>query len=166
MNVFRFYARRVLLGLVNLLAGPAEWQPQQAVRRWLLRGIGLRIGAHSQVSEAFYIYDGRRFSAGHHCRIGAFTKVWDFCSIEIGNDFLASHNLVLISATHEVNAARSNRQGPIRIGNNVWFGANVTIVGPVTVGDNVVVGANSLVLSDVPADTVVAGTPARVIHAR
>ena len=166
MNVVRFYVKRVLLGIVNLLVGPSEWQSQQNFRRWLLSWIGMKIGAHSQISDSFYVYDGRRFSTGHHCRIGAFSKVWDFCPIEIGNNFLASHNLMLISASHETNPGRLNREGPIRIGDNVWIGANVTIVGPVIVGHGVVIGANSLVLEDILSNTIVAGIPARVIKVR
>lgn len=164
MSTLRFYAKRMVVGLVNLLAGPAEWPPQQNMRRRLLRSIGIRLGDHCQISEAFYVYNGRQLSMGHHCRIGAFTKVWDFCPIKIGNNLLASHNLVLISATHQTNKERSNREGPIQIGDNVWIGVNVTIVGPATIGDNVVIGANSLVLGDIPSDTVAAGIPARILQ--
>lgn len=46
------------------------------------------------------------------------------------------------------------------------FGAGAKVLGPVTVGDNCVVGANSVVNRDVPANSVAAGLPARVVNQR
>ena len=53
---------------------------------------------------------------------------------------------------------------PIHIGKNVWLGANVTVLGGVTIGDNVVIAAGAVVTRDVPANTVAAGVPARVVR--
>lgn len=49
------------------------------------------------------------------------------------------------------------------IGDNVDFGANVTVIGNVRIGDNAVVGAGSVVVKDVPDNAIVAGNPARII---
>jgi len=54
----------------------------------------------------------------------------------------------------------------VSIGENVWVGARVTILDGVTIGDNAIIGAHSLVTKDVPANTIVAGTPAKVIRNR
>jgi acetyltransferase-like isoleucine patch superfamily enzyme len=54
--------------------------------------------------------------------------------------------------------------GPVRIGDNVWIGAKATITRGVRIGDNAVIGANSVVTGDIPANTVAAGCPARVIR--
>lgn len=52
---------------------------------------------------------------------------------------------------------------PVTIGDGVLVGANAVVVEGVHVGENAVVAAGSVVLEDVPANTVVAGTPARVV---
>lgn len=52
---------------------------------------------------------------------------------------------------------------PVRVGDNVLIGANAVIIEGVQVGDGAVVAAGAIVTKDVPAHTVVAGVPARVI---
>jgi maltose O-acetyltransferase len=51
----------------------------------------------------------------------------------------------------------------VTIGHNVWIGGDVTILPGVTIGDNVTIGAGSVVVKDIPANTVSAGNPCRVI---
>ena len=53
--------------------------------------------------------------------------------------------------------------GPI-IGDDVEIGAGATILGPITIGHGAKIGANSVVLKDVPAGAVAAGSPARIMR--
>ena len=55
-------------------------------------------------------------------------------------------------------------KGPTRLGDNVWCGANVVITSGVTIGDRCVIGANSVVTTDLPAYSIAAGVPARVLR--
>lgn len=55
------------------------------------------------------------------------------------------------------------RQGEINIGNNVFIGANSTILYDVKIGNNVIVGAGSLVNKDIPDGVIVAGVPCKII---
>lgn len=53
--------------------------------------------------------------------------------------------------------------GSVKIGSNIYFGRNVTILKGVTIGDNCIIGLGSIVTRDIPSNSVVAGTPAKVI---
>ena len=159
-----FVRRKLVLYVVNILAMPPDFKSVHALRCGMMRLIGFKVGAGSQLSENLYVYDGRRFHAGQNFCLGAFSRIWDFCPIIIGNDLLASHGLTLISGTHFTDSKRSTREGPITIGNNVWIGINVTIVGPCTIGNNVIIGANSLVMGELEADCIYGGSPAKLIR--
>ena len=52
------------------------------------------------------------------------------------------------------------------IGDNVDFGANVTVIGNIRIGNNAVIGAGSVVVKDVPDNAIVAGNPAKIIKYR
>lgn len=53
--------------------------------------------------------------------------------------------------------------GRVKIGNNIYFGCNVTILKGVIIGDNCIIGACSLVTKDIPENSVAVGFPAKVI---
>jgi maltose O-acetyltransferase len=53
---------------------------------------------------------------------------------------------------------------PIRIGERVWIGSDVTVTRGVTIGDDAVVGARSVVTRDIPPRSLAVGTPAKVVR--
>ena len=109
-------------------------------------------------------------------------------NIEIGENFYSNHNLVILdpakvifgdnvfigpncgfyTASHPLEAEERNKgiemAKPIKVGNNVWFGGNVTVLPGVTIGDNCVVGAGSVVVKDIPANSVAVGNPCKLIR--
>lgn len=110
------------------------------------------------------------------------------CNIEIGENFYANYNLVILdcakvtigdnvligpnvgiyTAGHPLHFELRNEEWefacPITIEDNVWIGGNVVLNPGVTVGRNSVVGSGSVVTKDIPADVVAAGNPCRVIR--
>lgn len=120
-------------------------------------------------------------------RMGKYSKIGTNCVlrsvelIEIG-DFTAISNNVIISDnnSHSVNpydrliktqtkhlseerSWKYSDHSPIIIGKNCWIGENVRICKGVTIGDNAVVAADSVVTKSVPANSIVAGNPAKVV---
>ena len=59
-----------------------------------------------------------------------------------------------------------NSVGPIAIENNVWIGADVKIMDGVSVGHDAVIGAGAVVRSYIPAYSIAAGVPAKIIRSR
>ena len=53
---------------------------------------------------------------------------------------------------------------PVVIGEHAWVGANVQILKGITIGPRAIIGAGSVVISDVPADTLAMGSPARKVR--
>jgi acetyltransferase-like isoleucine patch superfamily enzyme len=103
---------------------------------------------------------------GHDCGLNASG------SIRIGRHCLLASGVRVFDADgHPLDAAR-RREGepvapadvrPVVIGDDVWIGSGAVILKGVTIGDRSIVGAGAVVTRDVPADSVVAGNPARVV---
>jgi maltose O-acetyltransferase len=158
-----YLRRKLVLFFCNALFFSPSFRPAQDLKIILLKSVIKKIGRGVEFSEALFLLYGRNVSIGDNSKIGTHCKIYDFSSIEIGDNLLASHGLTLISATHDP-ITYANRSGPITIGDNVWIGINVTIVGPVKIGNNTVIGAGALVIRDVPDNAIVAGVPARLIR--
>lgn len=116
-----------------------------------------------------YILIGDRVHVGPHLHIGAIRGV------TIGDGTLIGSFVTIIDHNHGTPSLATGRdpetdaltsKGPITVGPRCWIGDKATILPGVTIGHDVVIGANSVVTTDVPALTVVAGTPARVIRKR
>ncbi|WP_159449279.1 DapH/DapD/GlmU-related protein [Demequina sp. NBRC 110051] len=104
-------------------------------------------------------------SIGSRFYINAGASITAYSSVTIGDDFkMGPFASIADTAGHEITAGEGARIAPVVIGNNVWLGRGVAVMPGVTIGDNAIIGANSVVTKDVPADTVVAGTPARPIR--
>ena len=114
----------------------------------------------------FYTDCGKNIHIGKNVFINMGCKFQDQGGIFIGDGALIGHNVVLATLNH---AASPKDRGsmipaPIRIGKNVWVGANAVILPGVTIGDGAIVAAGAVVNRDVPENTVVGGVPAKVIR--
>ena len=84
--------------------------------------------------------------------------------IIFGSNIELEPGVSIISSNHKANNLREHTKGkPITIGNNVWIGANSTVLPEVSIGNNVIIGANSLVSKNIPSNSVAVGNPCRVI---
>ncbi|MEX3760551.1 acyltransferase [Paraburkholderia phenoliruptrix] len=86
-------------------------------------------------------------------------------SIKIGNSVKIG-DMVYIYDTHfhQVCPDEPLTEAPVSIGNNVWIGANSMVLAGASIGDHSVIAAGSIVTGAIPARSLAAGTPARVIR--
>ena len=109
-----------------------------------------------------HIEVGRNFFANYNCTI------IDVAKVKIGDYCQMAPNVAIYTAGHPIHPDSRNSLyeygKAITIGDNVWIGGNTVICPGVTIGDNVVIGAGSVVTRDIPAWTVAAGNPCRVIR--
>lgn len=127
--------------------------------------IGKRVDETFALFPPFYTDFGKNITVGKGVFINSGCHFQDQGGITIGEGSLIGHNAVLATLNHEMDPRhrKDMHPTPIRIGKDVWLGANVTVTPGVTIGDGAVVAAGAVVTWDVPANTVVGGVPARVI---
>ncbi len=104
---------------------------------------------------------------GKRVAINAFVHIWANKPVTIGDNTMIASHVQITTSTHsyKIRPYRDHREdAPVVIGNNVWIGSGAIILPGITIGDNSVIGAGSVVTRDVPASTVVAGVPAKVIR--
>jgi len=129
----------------------------------------LALGDLAEIRHYAIIECGGRVSIGKRSVIGAYNWLQGSGVIEIGDDVIIGPGVRIISTTHDVSdpdlpfARQPLISGSVRIGSNVWIGADVVILTGVRIGKNVVVGAGSLVTRDLEDGGIYVGTPARRI---
>jgi acetyltransferase-like isoleucine patch superfamily enzyme/O-antigen/teichoic acid export membrane protein len=85
--------------------------------------------------------------------------------IKIGNNVAIAHDVTIMdSDAHAIDYAGHQMTQPITIGDNVWIGSRAMILKGVNVGEGSIVAAGAIVTKDVPPNTIVAGSPAKVIR--
>jgi acetyltransferase-like isoleucine patch superfamily enzyme len=111
----------------------------------------------------YLAYPGATIQIGNGAIVNFDTKLMAAHRITIGDGTFISWDVTIMDTDfHTLVGARPD--GPVTIGDRVWIGAKATIAKGVTIGDGAVVAAGSLVLDDVPAGSLVMGTPAKVVR--
>ena len=137
-----------------------------------------------EMGEGSFIQGPVFFHYGKHTRIGErffgnfSLTIQDDAEVTIGDDCNFGPNVTIVTPVHPMlpdeRRALRNAVGeekhmcyakPVRIGNDCWLGANVTVCPGVTIGHGCVIGAGSVVTRDIPDGSFAAGVPCRVIRA-
>jgi acetyltransferase-like isoleucine patch superfamily enzyme len=142
------------------------YQEPARVRELLAQLTGKPIHESVTVFPPFYSDFGKNITLGERIFINSGCNLQDQGGVFIGDDCLIGHNTVMATLNHDLAPSRraDMHPAPIVIGRNVWIGSNVTILPGVTIGDNAVVAAASVVTKDVPENSIVVGSPARVVR--
>jgi len=146
-----------------------------------------------QCDGRVYLSGTRKISIGKRSRLGSNIELRtaEKGSIDLGNDIRINRGCTLVSysrivvgdyaiigeyvsirdANHgmDINEPMRYQQhtcAPVHIGRDVWIGRGSCILPGVSIGDGCVIGANSVVTVDIPAYSIAAGVPAKVIKKR
>ncbi len=115
---------------------------------------------------------GIGLNVGNHVGIGAQSFIGCQGGIKIGSDVIIGPGFKVFSENHIFNICDipirlqgETRRGVV-IGNNCWFGSNVTVLDGVTISDGCVIAAGSVVNKSIPENSIAAGVPAKIIKSR
>ncbi len=123
----------------------SKYVPSMAVRRAILRMLGIKIGRDASVA------------------LGVQFDIFFPEKTEIGDNTIIGYHATILCHEFLINGLKT---GPVKIGSNVLIGANSTILAGVQIGDGATVSAMSLVNRDVGAGEFVGGVPARRLKAK
>jgi len=131
---------------------------------------GLRLEAYSSHQDSTFtpsIVIGNNVSINMDCHIACVNK------ISIGNNVLIASKVFITDHFHGNTSIESiilppskrivESRGPVIIEDNVWIGEGVAIMPDVKIGRNSIIGANAVVTKSFPANSVIAGNPAKLI---
>lgn len=110
---------------------------------------------------------------GNNCNFGEYTHLTTINSIKIGNGVLTGRFVLITDNSHGYNDGRDGEfepdkrevvsKGWVVIEDNVWLADKVSVMPGVTIGRGAIIAAHSVVTHDIPAYTVAAGVPAKVV---
>ncbi len=128
---------------------------------------GCEIGDQTRIGAFVEIQKNAR--VGKHCKISSHTFICEGVFIE--DEVFVGHGVMFINDSFPRATAGGRLQTeadwavePIVVKKGASIGSNATILANVTIGERAIIGAGSVVTRDVPADTIVAGNPARVLR--
>jgi len=127
----------------------------------------LRMGARSYIAAHAYVTG--KITLGSDTTINPFSAVRG--RVTIGDGVRIGAHTSLLAFNHGTAPGEPIFRQPhtslgITIGGDVWIGSNVTVLDGVTIGPHSIIGAGAVVTKDVPANTIAAGNPARVLRSR
>lgn len=120
----------------------------------------------SWVEPPFYFCYGRNIDLGQGCYLNFNCNFVDDGKIVIGDRVMFGPGVTVATVGHPIRPDLREYMyaETVTIGANCWIGAGA-IIGPgITIGENSVIGAGSVVTHDVPANSVAAGNPCRVLR--
>ncbi|MDO4962051.1 MAG: sugar O-acetyltransferase [Eubacteriales bacterium] len=143
-----------------------SFHTQQEVRSILSELIMKPVPEHTFINPPFYTDFGCNITIGDGCYVNIGCTMQDHGGIVIGDGCQIGHHVTIVTVNHgqEPENRGNLHPEPVHIGKGVWIGANSTILPGISIGDYAIIGAGSVVTHDVPAYTVAAGNPARLIR--
>jgi acetyltransferase-like isoleucine patch superfamily enzyme len=135
------------------------------VRKWLSEIIGGNVDDSTIIFPPFHTNFGKFIRLGRGVFINHACSFLDLGGITLEDGVMVGPRVSITSETHpvEVSSRRTLVPNEVVVKRNAWVGVAATIMPGATIGENAVVAAGAVVTADVPANTVVAGVPGKVI---
>lgn len=133
---------------------------------------GAKIGRRVIFYPGVWIFTGRNLKVGDDVDFAKDVLITTDGGITIGDRVLIGYRTQILSGNHSVPPKphrifeAGHTKAPVKVGDDVWIGANSIILPGVEVGEGAIIAAGSVVTKNVPAFSYVAGIPARVIKGR
>ncbi len=129
---------------------------------------GCEIGDNTKIGT--FVEIQKRAKIGNNCKISSHTFICEGVTVE--DDVFIGHNVTFINDIYPratVPGGRLQSEAdwvciPTLIKKGASIGSSATLLAGITVGERAIIGAGAVVTKDVPADTIVAGVPARVLR--
>ena len=168
------YIERIYLFLIGVQITGGKFQGWCSF--YYQNGSKIKIGKNAKFNFSHW---SNHIGLNHRCIISTITKdaqltignnlgmssstITCFKRIDIGNNVRIGANCVIADGDFHLDDPRVGEPKPITIQDNVWLGYGVIVMKGVTIGKNSIIGMNSVVSKDIPANSVAAGSPAKVI---
>ena len=134
----------------------------------LIKDILGKTGENINIEAPFHCDYGYSIEVGENFFANYNLVILDVARVKIGDNAQIAPNVSIYTAGHPIHPDSRNSGYEygidVTIGDNVWIGGNSCIVPGVTVGNNVVIGAGSVVTKDLPDNVIAAGNPCRIIR--
>jgi len=129
---------------------------------------GCEIGDNTKLGT--FVEVQKNATVGKNCKISSHTFICE--GVHIEDNVFVGHNVTFINDLYPRATAEDGKMQteedweviPTYVKRGASIGSSVTVLAGVTIGENAIVGAGAVVTKDVPADTIVAGNPARVMR--
>jgi acetyltransferase-like isoleucine patch superfamily enzyme len=129
---------------------------------------GCEIGENTKIGA--FVEIQKNATVGKNCKISSHTFICEGVTIE--DDAFIGHNVAFINDTYpratapggQLKAEKDWTVERTLVKKGASIGSGATILANVVIGENAIVGAGSVVTKDVPANTIVAGNPARILR--
>lgn len=142
--------------------------PSDEKRREIIVKLFGKTGREFLIEQPFYCDYGYNVEIGENFYMNVNCVILDEAKVIFGDNVFIGPNCGFYTAGHPLDVEQRNRgleyARPIRVGHNVWIGAQVCVLPGVTIGDNCVIGAGSVVNRDIPANSLAVGNPCRVVR--
>jgi maltose O-acetyltransferase len=153
--------------LTNALGRSPFWSPTSRAR--VLQFFGAKVGENVRLYPYFTIINHvNLICISSDVFINTNVTFGSNAPIRIHSGVSIGPGVSFLPTTHEMDGPNRRAGAPvahaITVGRGAWVGANATILGGVSIGEGAVVAAGAIVTSDVPANSVVGGVPAKLIR--